>query len=550
MAFRTRQASQVLPIWIYLGAIFFWPNSGLGNNGHCDAWYYWGMSHSAEIVQNTIAWNYYPASRVPLFIHGWIIPESLPPLIWAKLLMILGSIWPASFVLFGLEKSKWKLALNGYFLANLVPIIFSQSSANYSGITFNLLSVLGILLFFGSSKLSTNIIIGITIGFILFANLETLVLFPPLFYLYLNFLNDNKFKKITLTILGVFTSYLILVFLQILGGLGFQESISFPSIQINTLLKVIGDESFFGNLENPWYLATPLLMFHLVIICLLTIQHIKAWEIFPPLLLNTLILQVVSLIFGQITGFAVTFQSGFDAIIAYWPLATLYIFLLLRVSQVKKLPSYIGIVSFAFLVFSQLLVFAIRNLVPNWELIVLSTGIPLVALMLCLWLLLYKKLSIFVHTLALVLVIPLVGIHTLDYSYSFYVSENTPLNYKSNLASAEYEAASKTVEVFDETLVETSAIGAIEDPRNNFQTALLRASTRAFSSCGFPWSRFESYKQFKQTEIEKWPKQVILGSYRIISDKEFEDVFVSFKSIKRFEFEVQGQVIYWSLIQR
>lgn len=550
MAIRLRQVSQLLPFWIYLVAIFFWPNSGLGNNGHCDAWYYWGMSHSPEIVQNTAAWNYYPASRVPLFIHGWIIPDYLPPIIWAKLLMILGTIWPASLMLLGLEKSKWKLALNSYFLANLVPIIFSQSSANYSGITFNILSVLGILLFFGSSKLSTYFVIGITIGTILFANLETLALSLPLFYLYLHFLNQNKIKKITLTLIGVLASYLIFVFLQILGGLGFRESISFPSIQITTLLNVIGDESFFGNLENPWYIATPLLTFHLITICLLTIRRIKALGIFPPILLKTLVIQLGTLIIGQISGFAVTFQSGFDAIIAYWPLATFYMFLLLKMSQKRRFNVYLSITSFALLGFSQILVFGIRNFSPTSELILLSTGLPLMALIACLLLLVYKKQSIFVNAFALAIVIPVASIHTLDYSYSFYVSENFPINYKNSWSAAEYEAASKTVDVFEEALVETTAVGAIEDPSSNFQTALLRASTRAFSSCGFPWSRFDTYQQFQQANVERWPNQVILGSYRMISDEEFKDVFISFKKIERIEFEVQGQVVFWSLIQR
>lgn len=546
-----KKITQLFPFLTYLLVLTIWPNAGLGNNGHCDAWYYWGMSHGSEIVHNTLSWNYYPASRVPLFMHGWLIPEFINPVIWSKLLMLSGALWPAVLLLAGLRRQMWPIAINGYILSNLVPLIFSQSSANYSGVTFNLLSVLGLVLLLGPNTNFSNFKVGLISGLIVFANVETLVLFPPFAFLYWRSLQDQRLKKFMFSALGLIVSYFLLVLILLIGSMEIRESVQFPVVQIETLLKVLGDETFFGTLENPWFIATPLLMFHLILISILCNKKIKELDIFPSVLLKVISIQLISLVFGQVIGVSVTFQSGFDAIIGYWPLATLYYFILIKLSEKKK--NYLGLLSIHTLLYIQItiiLTYFIRKTQPALELATFSVLIPIISLIFICFFLYRKEFSNSYKLLALVLAIPLLATHTLDYSYSFYTKENRMFGYKQNWSIAQYIAADQAISQFKGMLGETTAVGAIENASNSAQTSLLRASTRAFSSCGFAWSRFENFEQLLEVNTENWPSQIILGSYRQISNSELHQAFMSISELKRYEFEVQDQRVFWTVIRR
>jgi hypothetical protein len=539
-----------LPFWVYIAALISWPNAGLGNNGHCDAWYYWGMGHGSEIVRNTFSWNYYPASRAPLFVHGWLIPESIHPVIWSKLFMLGGMLWPMALMLLGISRKSWPIAINGYILANLVPLIFSQSGANYSGITFNLLSVLGIVILLKTNTIFSNIVIGLITGLIVFANIETLVLFPPLVLLYWSSLRERKLKNVSLSVLGLITSYFLLVILLILGHLGVKESFIFPKVQIETMLRILGDESFFGPLENPWFIATPLLAFHIVLILVLTNKKIKALEIFPKVLFKVVSIQLIVLILGQISGYSVTFQSGFDAIIGFWPLSIIYYYILLAfIKEKKNYLSLLSLNAFIYLGSTQIMAYLLRKTQPELELATFSAVIPVLGLLVIGFFLIRQKPSKSHRLLAVAFAIPMLATHTLDYSYAFYTQENRIFSYDNNWSGAEYKAASQAVSMFKGKLKESTAIGAIEDPTNSLQTSLLRASTRAFSSCGFAWSRFESLSELFDVNTESWPSQVILGSYRQISDGELRQAFKDIEIIERYEFQIQDQNVFWSVIK-
>jgi len=534
---------------IYLAALAIWPNAGLGNNGHCDAWYYWGMSQSSEIVRNTISWDFYPASRAPLYLFGWLIPSSLDPIIWSKLLMLGNVLWPLIFIPLGLRRTAWKLAINSYLLASLMPIVFSQSSASYAGVTYNLLCILGLVLFLSDAKSQTFLTIGILSGLIIFSNVQTLVLVPPIVYLIFTITQSNRAKKFLVMLLGFFFSYFVLVVLLGLGGLTLLQSISFPNIQIRTLFNMIGEETFFGSLQNPWYVATPLMMFHISIILLLSNSKVRSLNIFPISLLKITVIQFFFLIFGQLAGLSVTFQSGFHAIFGYWVVVPLIYFVL--VEEERKKNSRLFLIFFIFalhILISQAIFFTLKNMEQKLQLVTFSLLLP--ALCVIIWLGIVSFWEKFKSRFGIWILIflPLLCMSPTDYSAAFYNSDNKPVTNSDTWSKFQYKAASQTVNIFSEKLSSSTAVGAIENPENVFQTSLLRASVRSFSSCGFAWSRFESLNDLLSSNSEKWPDHIILGSYRYIDDNEWASIFSSAIQIKRYRLEIGAVPIYWTEI--
>jgi hypothetical protein len=314
---------------------------------------------------------------------------------------------------------------------------------------------------------------------------------------------------------------------------------------------VFGDKTFFGDLQNPWYLATPLLMFHLVLSILLSTQHVKSLNLFPPLLLRAIQIQLVFLTLGQLLGILVTFQSGFDAVIGYWPIAIVYYFCGKNlIDQKRKYVVSVSIISLILLALTQLIILFVRQTLPAAELILLSIIFPCIYLGLVLTIIKHQRTSNLLKILGISLSLPLLATHALDYSNSFYMSENKIFGYKNTWTQSEYAAATWAISQFKGILKETTAVGAIEDTNNELQTALLRASTRSFVSCGLPWSRFENFEQFQKTDTSNWPDQIVMGSYREISDTEFSKVFDGIRSVQRSEFLVNEQMVYWALIKK
>jgi hypothetical protein len=546
---RLRPSTPLFSLCILILAVIAWPNAGLGNNGHCDAWYYWGMSHGSEIVKNNFSWDYYPASRAPLYVVGWLLPESLSPVFWAKLLMLLNTIWPSIFLISGLNRTYWRLALNSYLITSLTPIVFTQSSANYSGVTFNLLCVFGLLLFIGKNNSRTSVILGMISALVILSNVQTLVLAPA--FLYLVFLNSigNRLSSGLRLLGGSIISYSMLVCVLWAGGLSFIESLQFPKVQFTTLLGMVGDVAFFGDLQNPWYLATPLLMFHVWVILLLITPIVKRQDIFPVSLLKVALIQISFLLLGQFVGLSVTFQSGFHAVFAYWLLAPLIYFLYNYSREKENLVFLSTAIFFLFSIFlSQVLQYVIRNLSVESELLVLSIALPTLCIFIFAVIAGLGSPSRVKLTLLILFLIPLLSISTKDYASSFYYDENKPFQYKSSLTNNEYRAATMAVQTFSLSLSKNTAVGALESPENPKLTSLLRASTRSFSSCKFPWSRFESTADLSSSKFETWPNHIIFGSYRFISDSEWKEYFKSDLRINRFQFLIENEKIYWAEI--
>ena len=543
--------SPLFPLGVFAACVFIWPNAGIGNNGHCDAWYYWGMSHGSEIVRNALSWDYYPGSRAPLYIFGWLLPNSIDPILWSKLLMLINLTWPVFFILTALRREVWKTAINSYFLVSLAPIVFTQSSATYSGVTFNLLCILGLVLFLGRDQFRVNLIIGTIIGLVIFSNVQTLALAPSFAFLLLKFSSLNRLRQIFCIFCGMVISYLALITILRIGGLTLTESISFPSSQIITLIGMFGEKSFFGILENPWYLATPLLMFHVCVILLLIIARIRKYLIFPNSLLYVAIVQIVFLLFGQLAGLSVIFQSGFHAVFGYWILTPLIYFLLVYIREKRALnPALIAIAFSLSILSSQISHSAVSRFTNTYQLMTFSIMFPISCILL--WLLFTSaREQLKSHFAVLILItVPLIGLSVKDYSAAFYYQENKPFSQKNNLTKYEYLAASKTVSVFSSKLKHGTAIGSLENPGDQLVTSMLRASTRSFASCKFPWSRFENVGDLSKSEFDIWPDHIIFGSYRFISEEEWKN-FLNFEPrINHYKFYIGGRFLYWSEISK
>ena len=541
----------LIPILTYLVALITWPIAGLGNDGHCDAWYYWGMGHSSKVLQNVFALDYYYASRAPLYLLGWLIPDSINPIIWSKLLMLLGVVIPTCLIFIGLKRRYWFPGIGALFLVNLFPIIFSQSSANYSGVTFNLLAILGLTLFFGTNNFRSQFAVGLIASLVIFANIETLVLVPPILFLYLVTLKEFTVKKMWFTLLGIITSYLSLFLSLLLGGLNFYHSVTFPFIQVKTLFEVVGDRSFFGPLENAWYVGTPLLMFHLSLIFLLLNRKIKSLEVFPPALPKVMTIQLIFLIIGQVTGFAVTFQSGFDAIIAYWPLVSIMVFCFIKLPTNNRMNFFLfGAFPLVFLLVSQWISLLTNIYLPAFQLFLFSIALPCLFVLITTLVLFSKNISRTLSISILITLLPLLCIHTVDYSYAFYSSDNQPIKYGNIATAHQYEAATLALKEFEGELNGPTAIGAIEDPNNSFQVSMLRASVRSFSSCGLPWSSFSNLEDLMTINTDSWPNKVIVGSYRELNNSEILKIFPKNSGYKKIKFTVDEQDLFWTIVRK
>ena len=117
-----------------------------------------------------------------------------------------------------------------------------------------------------------------------------------------------------------------------------------------------------------------------------------------------------------------------------------------------------------------------------------------------------------------VALIPGLTLHASDYSQSFYTNLNTPFSSLDRVTSLEYQTSLKFINFTQPYLRNGStSITGIENEEDNNQTALIRASVRSFSSCGFAWSRFKTVDQFIDENKSTWPNQSTLMSYKSIT---------------------------------
>jgi hypothetical protein len=535
------------PFAVFVLSVFIWPNGGLGNNGHCDAWYYWGMAHSTDIVSNTFAWDYYPSSRVPMYALGWLIPITLNAVLWSKLYMILSSIVPILFVLPFIQSSKRHLALAAYFLGFLIPISFSQTSATYSGISFGWLCATILYIYGNHSSLKSGRVFGFLCAMLLFANAENIFFLVILFLAFLIQQGNVRVSVFFNILFGLLLCYLTLVTVLVLGGLALRESLQFPIPQFNAALYASQNSSFFLDNNSAWLISTPLLLCHFGIILisflfykLFSVNGFKHLAFFASA-------QLALLLIFQLLGFSIIFNNGFDALSAYW-ICVLMMFLCLSLLSTRN-GSYILIVSvifFLFITFSQYTVWMIRKYAENYERLIISVVIPLFAITLVIFLIKSFKFSARLLPCLPLFLVPFLGIQTSDYSSSFYQTGNRIFSETYFWTSSEYRSADWAITAFSKFLRPPTAITFLESPAETEQTMIIRASIRSFATCsGNVWSNFEKFDLGVNDISGVLPKRILLASSKILSEKEIHEKLPEYQFRHPLVYSISGKHIYW-----
>ena len=535
------------PLGIYTISVFLWPNAGLGNNGHCDAWYYWGMAHSPEIVSNTFAWDYYPSSRVPMYALGWIIPSTLDPILWSKLFMIISAIVPILVVLPFLASPKRPLIFVAYFLGFLIPIAFSQTSATYSGTSYGWLCATILYLYNHDSSLVTGRLFGFLSGMLLFTNIEN-IFFLVIFCLIYIIQTKNSIILRTLNfLLGTVLCYATLVFILLLGGLTIKESFSFPIPQFNAAIYASQNKSFFLDANSAWLVSTPLLLCHIGII----IISFCFWRKFSLAAFKALsiiaLVQLLLLLSFQLLGFSIIFNNGFDALSAYW-ICTVLIFLCLKDSMPKICFStlVLSIAFFLIIIISQYFVWALRKYVVNLEQIFISVLVPLSAILFFVCVIRFAKNATATIAYLSIILIPFLGIQTSDYASSFYQNGNRIFQKTYFWTSSEYRTADNAIQDFSSFLRPPTAISYFETPEDNEQTMLIRASTRSFATCsGNFWSNYQNLNLGQNQFSGIYPKRILLASSKELSRTEILRKLPRYSVQDPILYTILGKEIFW-----
>ncbi len=540
----------ILPILTFTIAVFSFPNAGLGNNGHCDPWYYWGMGHSSRISENVLALDYYPGSRVPLYSLGWLLNSTINPLLWSKLLMILTVLIPAGFILVFTKGKTRKLSFISYFLAQLTPIAFSQSSVTYAGFSYSWILVLALLTFVLETRRQSIYIIGFIIGLLFLANAEVLVILPPiLVYLTIRFKLQSRTNFFWI-IFGLFSSYVFFLFVLFFQGYPFKESLSYPKPQIIAITSALRTENFWGEFNGSWLTNTPLFVFHVATLIMLLVASKSKIDIWPKSFLWIFAGQLVFLVVLQLSSLTAIFQSGFHAILGFWPIVLIIYFVLLKETKESLLLSCVFIFFFiVFLMFSIRIVLISREITNFNESLFTSCILPTLAVFVFL---LIRRIN-FVRPIGqgalLVLLIPFLSTHSLDYSGAFYTQENKVFAPKSPVVAGTYETAQYALNEFSALIIPPTAVIGIEDTSNQLQTSFIRAAVRSFSSCPFDWSRKNSISEITNHESLDFPRNVLLVSSMELSDVELKDSFGDITIREYKKSAIFEQAIYWYLFR-
>lgn len=122
------------------------PQSYTSNNGHCDAWFYYGLSVSPTLPFESEA---YMASRIWMFGPTNLIMRTFPDAPAARVTAIVSLFAVALAVIFVVRRNlraPWLAALVAACGVQWTPIVFGMSSHSYSGVTIALTIFAGGLL--------------------------------------------------------------------------------------------------------------------------------------------------------------------------------------------------------------------------------------------------------------------------------------------------------------------------------------------------------------------------------------------------------------------
>jgi hypothetical protein len=522
----------------------FLPISGLGNGGHCDTWYYWGMARSPLIAESTFEIGYYPASRVLNYTYGWFLPLNSHPILITRLIP---SILLAIILLYSLRRNgnspTKTLFLGALFLS---PYVLSQMSTSYAQVPL----FLGFLLAISANKAKRDHKGYFAVGFFLtslFLSNANFIFATAPFGLYLVLVLIKR-KKIRVAMLGALTGLVIPSLILFTNSNTRNFAMSYPFLQFNSI--------------KP-YLLQRTQDFDLVIVFTQLIKS-QTLSLFVLLLAINLLFktknrqkiesnQLSILLLAQICWqFIMTLLGKGDFFtIGYASIATmiLVVFFLLETiddSSGAKFEYSLFVIFAIYLIsnilfqddlfFSAFEIYSIRYLIPLLTILLLAvvlrwrsnfrfrdqTKIPII-----LWLVCFSTFNV------------------TDYSYVFMHNAfnrlGTPTKVPISIETG-YISANEAIAFAEKTFYKNGSVGfASIESKDQLLNSYIRAATRSSATCGMDWSNLNNNEVYPIDRTKNWPDNVLL-----IKDHrdEFSELnFPGFELLDRKTIRLEGYLL-------
>jgi hypothetical protein len=489
---------------------FAFPIFGLGNGGHCDTWYYWGMARSPLIAESAFEIKYYPASRVLNYSFGWLFPIETYPIISSRLiplvLIILVLVYCSTI-------KNAKIAKVFYLgLLLLCPFVMAQFSTSYAQIPLFISLLLAIAVHKARSKNSNHLAIGFLLVSLFLSNANFIFAIAP-FIIYVCFTIIVQ-KKFLSAVLGGTLGFLFPAIILLTKSETFSYALSYPLLQFNSIKPYLvqrnDDFDFFTILKQLIQSQTLFLLFLLFVVYRFfnkrSAERKNSNQSF--LLLSQIGWQILNTLLGKGDFFTIGYAS-----IA--TMAILAFLLLENTEESVKIPFSFSIATI-FLVYicvyiifandwnySTLEIYTLRFLFP-WLIVIFIIVIP-------------KSRSALLNGIKVPITLILIAFSSLtitDYSYIFMNNVYNPNGFFTKPPIPvlnSYEVANSAIAFSEDVFSGRHSLGFSSiEAQDETLNAYIRAGTRSSATCGMDWSVLSNDQIYLEGRTLNWPSSLLL----------------------------------------
>jgi hypothetical protein len=504
----------VISIFPLVTLLSFFPMAGMTNNGNCDSWYYWGMGRSSEIASSTLGIGYYPGSRVLMYAPGWLIPQSLNFVFWSKLFAIIPILFFVIFLYCRFRKDQSQsLLLTTTFLL-LLPITFTQMSANYAITTLLLVLATTITIIFDTRTKSKYLILGFLFFTILLTNPEGVLFVAPMLFVFLIKEIKSFFYIIIYGLIGSVLSTLGVIFVLATQESTRQYIFNFYEPQLRAILDSFRNPSgYFTTVDNlnP-FVASPTPLILILSVALSLAIYFKEHAF--PKGFDYQILTICSIFIMQLFQIGNPLSESFNSVALVSLLIVPLNHVLVNIVGNKRMIISFLLVQISFFVLSFFLTLFLLSSDLSSLFSIFHIILPTMAILITGFMIKMKfsSIEIFKPFTFMALVV-MSSIAVGDYSRPFYQKENVPYFSRSAEYKLEYKIAAAAINLINLYSTSNEYAGiAIENSSNDREVKFARSASRALSSCGHPWSTFTLNTKILDMDTRFWPSNLLIAS--------------------------------------
>ena len=521
----------ILPILILFVAF---PMSGMTNNGNCDSWYYWGMARSSKVASSTLGIDYYPGSRVLMYAPGWLIPHWFELSLWSKMFAIIPVFFFVMLIYIRFRGGAWQRLLLTSTSLLLLPIAFTQISANYAITTFLIVLSITVIIIYDTKTTSKFLILGFLVSCTMLTNPEGMVFIFPMVILFMFKQRRSLFNILLFGTLGLTASFFTIVLIMLSQESTRKFAFSFYRPQFNAVLDSFRNpNAYFSTSENlNSFLASPVPLIMILSIVLSFAIYRRDGDF--PRGFDYQLVTVMTLFAFQWFQFGNPLSESFNSVPLISVLVVPLNYVLANIANAPKAYLSYFLYQGSLFVCAFFVVLYVVTLGKGVPLVLFHIILPILTVLVATILVVWRTSRAWnLNAYAVITLIVLSSLAIGDYSRPFYQKENVLFLSQSAEFRSEYKIASAGIELVDRYGTSNNYAGiAFENINDDREIKYARSASRAFSSCGHPWSTFTIKTGALDQNTELWPSNLLIASPQSfkISELSFIDSYTVLKT--------------------